>query len=137
MSTYQKLRKREDAHLSTQSDVCVTTYTGQAISVQGVLHVTVTFRDQKKDLDLLVVKGSGPSLLGCDWLKQLVLDWHSLNHASSTLVSGPDSKQSWMDMLPYSRTNWDTLKELQPISSLALMPHPSSSACPILTEGQN
>ena len=30
-------------------------------------------------MELLVVKGDGPSLMGRDWLQQITLDWHSLH----------------------------------------------------------
>ena len=36
-------------------------------------------RVRKKDLPLLVVEGSGPSLLGQNWLSSLRLNWKELN----------------------------------------------------------
>ena len=37
--------------------------------------VQVQYEDQSKKLSLVVVSGSGPSLLGQDWLKEICLDW--------------------------------------------------------------
>ena len=55
------------------------TYSGQQLVVLGTLKVTVKYEAQKVVLSLLVVEGSGPSLLGRDWLSQLKLNWKSLS----------------------------------------------------------
>jgi len=39
-----------------------------------------SYKDQNADLNLLVVAGEGPSLLGHDWLSHIKLDWTRLNH---------------------------------------------------------
>ncbi len=36
-------------------------------------------KDQNCNLNLVVVMGSGPLLLGRDWLKHIRLDWYELN----------------------------------------------------------
>ena len=46
------------------------------------------YGQQEDDLNLLVVKGNDPSLLSCDWLAKIKLDWqsiHKLHHQDSTL----------------------------------------------------
>ena len=55
------------------------TYTGERLSVLGTIEVTVkyAFKAQQHQLTLLVVSGSGPSLLGRDWMKIVTLDWKS------------------------------------------------------------
>ena len=54
------------------------TYTGQPISVKGSIAVDVRYKGQSYPLDLIVVQGSGPSLLGRDWLRTIPLDWSYL-----------------------------------------------------------
>ena len=68
----------EETHNSLWSkDVCpplrptlarLKTYTGEQIKVMGTISVDVCYNDQTYNLDLNVVKGSGPSLLGRDWM---------------------------------------------------------------------
>ena len=50
------------------------TYTGEQLNVLGVLKVNIQYQSQTADLELTVVEGSGPSLLGRDWLQVLTLD---------------------------------------------------------------
>ena len=54
------------------------TYTGSEIPVVGELTVRVRHQDQQLELPLVIVAGSGPSLLGRDWLSQMHLDWQSM-----------------------------------------------------------
>ena len=54
------------------------TYTGSEIPVVGELTVRVRHQDQQLELPLVIVAGSGPSLLGRDWLSQMRLDWQSM-----------------------------------------------------------
>ncbi len=63
----------------------LTTYTGEDVPVAGAITVEVSYNAQEKVLDLLVVRGNGPNLLGRDWLRVLQLDWvhlHQFNKAS-------------------------------------------------------
>ena len=53
------------------------TYTGELVKVLGTVDVVVKYEGQENELSALVVEGSGPSLLGRDWLKE-VLDWKKL-----------------------------------------------------------
>lgn len=54
------------------------TYTGEALQVRGVAMVEVKFKNQVETLPLKVVKGTGPSLLGRDWLLVIQLDWKEM-----------------------------------------------------------
>ena len=56
------------------------TYTGEDIEVLGVANVTVSFQEQFQQLQLLVVGGNGPSLLGRDRLSKIRLNWTELHH---------------------------------------------------------
>ena len=60
------------------------TYTGQAIPHLGVLHVNISTGDQKAEGRLVIAKGSGPSLLGRDWLCKIKLNWHENKYAHTT-----------------------------------------------------
>ena len=51
------------------------TYTKEAINVLGKIKVNVAYQGQHARLPLVVVKGTGPSLLGRDWLSVIKLDW--------------------------------------------------------------
>ena len=54
------------------------TYTGELVKVLGTVDVVVKYEGQENELSTLVVEGSGPSLLGRDWLKEVKLDWKKL-----------------------------------------------------------
>ena len=47
------------------------TYTGQPIPHLGVLFVDISAEGQKARARLVIAKGGGPSLLGCDWLRKI------------------------------------------------------------------
>ena len=56
----------------------LTTYTGEQMAMVGEISVTVRNEQHNHCLTLYVIKGSGPSLLGRDWLYQLRLNFQSL-----------------------------------------------------------
>ena len=58
------------------------------MKVLGCITVSILYRKQEKQLDLLVVCGDGPTLLGRDWLAQLQLDWKQLNRVHSSFNPG-------------------------------------------------
>ena len=62
----------------SKTRVVLKTYTDETIPVVGELHVQVCYGTQTAHLRLVVVGGSGPTLLGRDWLKSLKLDWHQI-----------------------------------------------------------
>ena len=61
------------------SDTRLYTYSGELIEVLGTISVTVCYKQQTKQLSLLVVPTDGPALFGRDWLQAIVLDWKQLN----------------------------------------------------------
>ena len=73
-----------------KSDVKLQSYTGEQIGVIGCFTTSVSYQGQKKYLPLLVVEGSGPSLLGRNWLSSLRLNWRELN----ILQSGSSAVES-------------------------------------------
>ena len=54
------------------------TYTGQSVPVTGTATVQVQYGTQQARLPVLLVDVDGPSLLGREWLRHIVLDWRSL-----------------------------------------------------------
>ena len=88
-ATYKALwPSAETAPPLQASSVRLRTYTGEGLDVKGTLLVSVEHNDQKEELDLLVVSGAGPSLVGCDWMSKIKLDWQQLNR----LQASPDLK---------------------------------------------
>ena len=67
-----------------KSDITLRTYTGEAMTVLGELRdLTVEYRGQcVKGLSLMVVKGTGSTLLGRDWLSRVRLDWPGIKAIS-------------------------------------------------------
>ena len=78
VSTYNRLWSGQSLPLQATA-TSLRTYTGEKIDVRGSAAVCVEYLDQKEQLELLVVAGMGPSLLGRDWLLKLRLDWSSIN----------------------------------------------------------
>ncbi len=57
----------------------------QQILVKGEVTVTVEYgQKQYSGLKLLVVSGSGPSLMGRDWLRVIPLDWRTIGKVSKS-----------------------------------------------------
>lgn len=54
------------------------TYTGQKVTPKGKIKVDVAYGDKTHQLELYVLKTAGPALLGCEWLRKIQLDWHSI-----------------------------------------------------------
>ena len=67
------------------SNVVLKTYTGEQIPVKGSMKVDVSYGEQyHRNLKLLVVQGSGPSLMGRDWLRVVTLDWRKVGKVSTS-----------------------------------------------------
>ena len=65
------------------------TYTGHPVQVSGQFLVQLKYQNQSVTMPLLVVKGSGPSPFGRNWLSRVKLDWKKI---SSIRVSDPGLK---------------------------------------------
>ena len=61
-----------------QATTVLRTYSGEQLSGCGCMNVEVVYGHQQITLPLLVIKGNGPSLLGRDWLSQLMLNWREI-----------------------------------------------------------
>ena len=45
----------------------------------GSIDVNISYNGQEAQLQLVVVQGQGPSLLGKKWLEQIQLDWTEIH----------------------------------------------------------
>ena len=78
-ATYQRLwPSAETAPPIKPSQTNLRTYTGEQIRVLGRVEVVASVSHQTAKLELEVVEGNGPSLLGKDWLHKLQLDWKQI-----------------------------------------------------------
>ena len=64
------------------SPVRLRTYLKETIPVVGSTNVNVDYNGQLCGLPLVVVGGSGPALMGRDWLSHIQLDWRQVHNAS-------------------------------------------------------
>ena len=62
---------------STTAQLC--TYTGEQLPILGILNIPVSYLTQTATVDLIIVKGDGPSLMGRDLLQQIRLYWQGLH----------------------------------------------------------
>ena len=60
------------------SDIILRTYTAEAVEVVGQCDVMATYEHQSIELSLLVVSGSGPSLIGRDWMAKIQFNWFDI-----------------------------------------------------------
>jgi len=62
------------------SNVRLQTYLKEPIPVVGCCCVNVDYNGQTCEMPLVIVAGSGPTLLGRDMLSQIQLDWRQIHH---------------------------------------------------------
>ena len=79
-STYPSTWPEESCPSLLPSDAKLCTYSGEGMEVLGCTKVSVCCKEQDKQLQLLVIHGSSPSLLGRDWWEELKLDCQELHH---------------------------------------------------------
>ena len=60
------------------STVRLKTYTGEFMEVLEETDVNVDHNCQQECPPLIVVSEPGPTLLGCNWLRKIVLDWKTM-----------------------------------------------------------
>ena len=79
----------------SSTDVRLQSYSKEPIPVVGCSYVNVAYKGQTAaDVSLVVVQGSGPSLLGRDWLSRIRLDWREIHHVRT------ESLQAVLDRHP-------------------------------------
>ena len=72
------------------SNVNLVTYTGEKLKVLGSLNVQVQYNSQCLTLPLLVVQGTGPSLLGRNWPERIKFNWSEIRHLHAPITSELD-----------------------------------------------
>ena len=77
--TYSQLWPEGRAQKLEKSPIRQCTYTGEELKLVGKAVVKVCMESQEEVLDLLAVEGSGPSLLGRDWLSKIQLNWKEIH----------------------------------------------------------
>ena len=90
-TTYNQLKTQTDLPPLQSTTAELRTYTGEKIPILGILNIPVCYHNQRVTVELLVVKGDGPSLMGRDWLQQITLDWHSLHQIQANHNSALES----------------------------------------------
>ena len=76
------------------TSVRLRTYSNEPLSVVGKCNVNVEYNGQVGPYSRLIVEGSGPTLLGRDWLSGIRLDWSQIHRVHSP------SLQSVLDRYP-------------------------------------
>ena len=69
-----------------KSKITLCTYSGESLEVVGSTNVQVNYNSQTSQQSLLVVVGSGQTLLGRNWLCHIHLDWQAINQVIPTPV---------------------------------------------------
>lgn len=72
-------KERWPDRILSPSTVRLRTYSGEPITVLGMVNADVQYKEQKAQLLLLVVQCEGPSLLGRSWLQCFQLDWQDIH----------------------------------------------------------
>ena len=83
-STYQDIQKQSFASSLQPADSKLITYTGHHIEVLGTTPMIVRYETKELNLSIHVVKGSGPNLLGRDWLACLEVSVKNVNVVNPT-----------------------------------------------------
>ena len=93
-ATYKELGTRDQAPPLHPMQKCLYTYTRESIEVMGTFTATVQYEDLTAERQLVVVVGTGPSLMGRDWLQSIQFDWEILHH------TGTANPQANLGMIP-------------------------------------
>ena len=79
--TYHKLWPQQGPPIRPTT-TSLKTYTGELIQVRGSILLDVQHNGQSMVLPAVLVRGSGPTLLGQDWLQELKLNWPQICHVT-------------------------------------------------------
>lgn len=94
-------------------------YTGNPIQVRGQFNVRVTYKSHTQPFPLTVVAGSGPSLMGRNWLTEIRLDWKEIFsvHVSENSISPQVNQQLHTTIQSHSDLFKDELGTIKGISA--------------------
>jgi len=76
------------------SEVKLSSYSGESIPVVGSVQVKVKYKSQEFTVPLIIVKGSGFTLLERNWLQMVKLDWQEIFFINDQPVSPVLQKHS-------------------------------------------
>ena len=96
-TTYKSLWEPDARPNLEPSSACLSTYTGERISVLGQITLNVSYQQQNRRLPIQVVPGKGPTLLGRDWLEKIQIDWHGIHQLQTPPTT---SVQQVLDRYP-------------------------------------
>ncbi|KAL2088270.1 hypothetical protein ACEWY4_015169 [Coilia grayii] len=83
----ESLYKRRFRSLKLSPANCVLkTYSQESLKLMGKFTAKVKCKEHTKKLEVLVVKGKGPALMGRDWISQLKLDWSRVHRVAPETV---------------------------------------------------
>ena len=77
--TYSFMWSKECLPPLKPTEAKLRTYTGERIDVLGAINVDAQYENQKASLNLVIVQGNRPTLMGRDWLRHFRLDWTQLH----------------------------------------------------------
>ena len=84
-ATFSKLWSQGNAPVLESTPISLSTYSGEELKVVGRAVVRVGSGGKMvEELELVVISGKGPSLLGRDWLGSLRLDWKEIQMLNVT-----------------------------------------------------
>ena len=66
-----------------QSGEMLSTYTGEKIPIYGTVDVCVSAKGKSTEPPLTLISGSGPTLLGRNWLNSINLDLPMINNIAT------------------------------------------------------
>ena len=83
LESFNAIREEESTLELTEPAVQLHSYSGAPIKVCGTTQV---HHEQTLTLPLVVTEGNGPTLLGCNWLEALHLDWRTIFRIGKNLT---------------------------------------------------
>ena len=102
------------------------TYTREPIAVVGKMEVEVRHKGYVGRHELFVIKGSGPSLIGRDWLSKIRLDWASIK-AIATSKMNPEVESLLQSYSQVFESGPGLMKQIK--ASLTLKPEARPRFC--------
>ncbi|XP_039543047.1 uncharacterized protein K02A2.6-like [Pimephales promelas] len=83
---YKVIWKDSEAPKLRLTKIKLRTYTGEPLGIVGVADVEVKYQQQEKIMPLVIVKGTGPCLLGRSWLEELQMQWSEIKLVQSEMT---------------------------------------------------
>ena len=82
------------------------TYTGEKVPTLGATEVTIKYKDQAKQLPVVVVAGTGPNLLGRGWIKELGMNCVFVNKIEQPQLTLQDGLRQHEDIFKEELGTW-------------------------------